>query len=144
VSWLKVRFLCADEEQAVEDALREFLTEAADQASVKLSIIERKKRRIQESLTLDNPIRQRLWENFQWRLSQQIEYCRDTIRCFREYTLEPKTLDPKNEDVLSAAAQATMLLAEAGIPPQSVEKSFKQLSRTLTALQQVRERYLLA
>ncbi len=142
-SWIKANILCADEESALEKSLKEFLGASAKAMQANIDTLKDKQRIFQKSLEGQGKIKSALRENFKWRLEQELKYRKNKIKRVTDSISNPRCLDPVGKDILVATAEGSLLVAQSGVHPYTIQKEYNSLTKAIERLRKIREKYLL-
>jgi len=142
--WLRSKILCAEEEEALESALHQFLSALSDAAEKNLRALAKKRDDIEEILRDRNANKDILWKDFSWRMTQEQRYRTTKREKAQSSVHNPSSLDYKGGDLLVAAYEASRLMAQTGVHPHSLEKELQEVDKTARSLITKRKRFLLS
>jgi len=142
-SWIKANVLCAKEEEGVQKSLSELLLKVFKEAGIKLEIMKRKFDLLEFNMKNGGKLKATIWEDFEWRMTQEMEYVKNKIQQIKKYMRDPRSLDIQNREILTAAVEGRLLVIQTGIPEHNISRELKKLSKSIEKLNKARERYSL-
>jgi hypothetical protein len=139
---LRREIFCADQEQALEEALQNYLDALRKASADNLEVVERKHAQLRDALRGGGAFSETLREKLLWRVEQEYQYRDKKAEELKEAIEEPHLLDPNGSDLLVGAAEGTRLMTTLGVHPHALSAELSSIEEKSAALLEERERYL--
>jgi hypothetical protein len=141
--WVKTHWLCAQEEGRVEKALTGLLDATAKPLTTDIQIVEQKANEYKQALKDQGSVKTALWDEFGWRIDQELQYLKDKARQIAQWMREPRALAGESGDMLQAAGEGALMPVRCGIHPHHLKNAYTALCDAVEQLMKKRKKHLL-
>jgi hypothetical protein len=132
-----------NKEMCLEKSLKDLLIGASNELTKNIDILERKKDDMKRSLEGRGKTKSSLWDRIKWRIDQELDYRRNNMYQIDKAVNNPRILDESGNDILSAAAEGCILVAQSGIHPHSLKEEYISVGSAVDNLKNSRDKLLL-